>query len=567
MATKNISQNLIDNNNNWLALKEALRRKGVDVSTLTTYDYASVVDSFQLASSLNLETKAVQPSTVQQIIEPSPGFDGLESVTVEAVDSNIDTNIIPENIREGVEVLGVVGTLTSGSSSIDLSVLDYFFYKNVRKIADFPSLVSQKSKSMKYAFAEAEFPVGTYTIDLDNINDSTNAFTFSKVKPLGVVDLIFKAPSNNASNALLSLMASESLAPGSVSKYFNVSFGSIGGTNKSLRSLFMNQYLGTVDLTNLASQRTPSIYQLFRGAEVVNNIVGLNGLDLSACTDAGYAFYQLNYNSGRVLESLDVSNILESSSIINLSHLADSSRIKSISLGSASITKQNIECMFGYNNKLETLQGTLDIDQTSECSGYNNSLFINCQKLQSVQSLRPWHLCTNSKSVFDGCAALTSVPEINMHIVGSFKDDFNRFFYACASLVDVTFNIVYDSETLGLSYWDYAFRGCTNLQHVRGNFDMSRAKNFNGVFYGCSSLVSIETTGSFGGHATIKTTSALTLDLSASSVFDANGLIESLASNESGATRNLKFSAVSYSAITEQNRALAVTKKYTLVSA
>ena len=55
------------------------------------------------------EEKTIIPSTTQQIIVPSDGKNGMTRLTVEAVDSSIDENIKPENIKEGTNILGVDG--------------------------------------------------------------------------------------------------------------------------------------------------------------------------------------------------------------------------------------------------------------------------------------------------------------------------------------------------------------------------------------------------------------------------------------------------------------------------
>ena len=60
------------------------------------------------------ETFDVQPTTTDQTITPTEGsvFSGG---TVRAVTSSIDSNIQPENIKQGVNILGVAGTLSGGS--------------------------------------------------------------------------------------------------------------------------------------------------------------------------------------------------------------------------------------------------------------------------------------------------------------------------------------------------------------------------------------------------------------------------------------------------------------------
>lgn len=60
-----------------------------------------------------LQEKTVTPTTTQQIVTADSGKDGLSKVTVEAVTSSIDSNIVAENIKKDVTILGVTGTLES----------------------------------------------------------------------------------------------------------------------------------------------------------------------------------------------------------------------------------------------------------------------------------------------------------------------------------------------------------------------------------------------------------------------------------------------------------------------
>ena len=64
----------------------------------------------KVVKKLPTETKTVTPTTSQQVVEPTEDY-ALASVTVEPVTNSIDQNIIPTNIREGVTILGVQGNL------------------------------------------------------------------------------------------------------------------------------------------------------------------------------------------------------------------------------------------------------------------------------------------------------------------------------------------------------------------------------------------------------------------------------------------------------------------------
>lgn len=59
---------------------------------------------------LNGETKSVTPTTSQQVITPSQDKNAITEVTVNAVTSAIDQNIVASNIKNGVTILGVTGT-------------------------------------------------------------------------------------------------------------------------------------------------------------------------------------------------------------------------------------------------------------------------------------------------------------------------------------------------------------------------------------------------------------------------------------------------------------------------
>lgn len=121
MASQDIAQNLRDNNNNWRAVKQAIEDKGVSTTGLTTADYDDAIRS--IPTSANLETLNVTPTTSQQTIVPSQ-IDGWDEVVVAAVDYTIDANIIAENIKSGVTILGVTGNYSGGGSNYQQKTIE-----------------------------------------------------------------------------------------------------------------------------------------------------------------------------------------------------------------------------------------------------------------------------------------------------------------------------------------------------------------------------------------------------------------------------------------------------------
>lgn len=92
------------------AIKQALLDKGITVSDSDTFrSYAGKIDNIVTPS---FTTLSVTPTNSQQTLTPAYPYNGFSEVNVGAVDNSIDGNIIPENIKAGITILGVLGTYT-----------------------------------------------------------------------------------------------------------------------------------------------------------------------------------------------------------------------------------------------------------------------------------------------------------------------------------------------------------------------------------------------------------------------------------------------------------------------
>ena len=87
---------------------------------INTEQYITLIGEISIGSGsptpINNQQKTVDASTETVIVRPDTGYTGLSRVTVNAVSSSIDENIVAENIKYGVTILGVTGTVHEGSS-------------------------------------------------------------------------------------------------------------------------------------------------------------------------------------------------------------------------------------------------------------------------------------------------------------------------------------------------------------------------------------------------------------------------------------------------------------------
>ena len=68
----------------------------------------------------NLQSKVVNPTTAVQNVTYDDGYEGLNNVQVNAVTSSIDENIKAENIRQNISILGITGTLEEGIKQAEI---------------------------------------------------------------------------------------------------------------------------------------------------------------------------------------------------------------------------------------------------------------------------------------------------------------------------------------------------------------------------------------------------------------------------------------------------------------
>ena len=154
-----------------------LDNKTVDSSTVTQV-ITSDKDGLQSVT-INpyvLESKTVNPSWVDQTITPSANKDGLSSVKVNKVTSDIDPNITPNNIKLGVSILGVDGRydpisgITTETVTVDSSTAAQ---KVTATSSDYLSEVNIRPYTLDYKTVDASTNDQVVTSDVDGLSSVT----------------------------------------------------------------------------------------------------------------------------------------------------------------------------------------------------------------------------------------------------------------------------------------------------------------------------------------------------------------------------------------------------------
>lgn len=560
MATKSISENLKLNKNNWNNVKLAIEDKGVSTLNKTTTEYADLIRSIKAV----LEEKNITPSTSLQVIVPDANVEGFNKIIVNAVTSEIDGNIVPENIKKDITILGVTGTLESGGST-EITNLAYFFYNNWRTPNEYWFVVNNKVTDMKYMLYNAIMDAGTYDLDISGITAEANLESvFFDTTTRGIVNIILKIGNTNTS--LKKLMHGNNIK-GNSSNYYNFSISNDSDCSliESLYLTFCNKWYGTIDLTKLSSSPLKNLQETFTYMNVLNEIIGLSNLDVSQVTTLYRTFRYFNNNVGSTIETINLSS-WDYSNVTNFCDMFNNAKVKIVEMNE-NININDVNLTGAFYGSTVTNINNLNIVESTYSTKTNRPLentFNNCSNLLQITSKNKWIIHSGLYYTFAGSSKLVAIPEIEFHAHNiNYKGTLEYTFKNCSSIENINISIIYDDNDGKYLYMTECFNNCTKLKTITGNLDLSNIYTLQNGFSGCTSLERIETNGQIAKNQP----NDFTIDISASAVFDIASFINSLAANTSGYTRTIKLNSTVYSGITEETQALATQKSYTLVSA
>ena len=349
------------------------------------------------------ESFDVKPTTTDQTITPREGY-AFGGGTVRAVTSEIDNNIKPENIRNGVSILGVEGT-------IDIE-------------PDYRYMNGTIDKEGLKAIGWTDEDIITYK---QNIPPH---YTWQNDQ--------FKVSEENKALYLL-----DDPKPSLYKDNPNITFV----PNKNMELYFPSRlgfrdmkYIKGIPFYDISSKS--DAVQMFSGC---SSLEVIPPLDTSMITDVSQMFY--NCSSLTSIPQLDTSKVTNMSSMFR-----SCGQLISIPLLDTSKVTDIISMFHSCKN----LKSIPQLNFSSATNASN--LFEGCSSLVTVPQLDLSNTM-NITSMFEQCSSLISIPRLDMSNV----TNMTRLFSGCSSLTTIS-----QLNTSNVTSMSYMFSGCSSLTTVEG---------------------------------------------------------------------------------------------------
>ena len=358
-------------------------------------------DIATISTGSTIDSLTITPTTSQQTITASGGTDGYSPITVNAVTSAIDANIQALNIKDGVSILGVSGSVTELNGETRTEQLNSTSGNTYTPTTGKNAITSITVTPKNYARTVA--PQTTQSVwAVPSGYSGHGNITVSPVT--SAIDANIQAGNIKSGVTILGVTGNYG---GGSSKY--------GATIDNL--------LGDIDSNGVLQAPTGEMNLVFSGAE-----------DLAEFALA-FAFYSSTSNFKKKVKTLSFPDLVSISGQQSLYDAFHGSEITTASFP-----------------ELTTISGTSVL----------NTSFQNCKSLASVSfpKLTAISGVSGMADTFTGCTALTSVsfPELTT-ISGA--SGMYRIFSTCSNIVTVNFPKL--ATLSGNNAMNGALRGCTSL--------------------------------------------------------------------------------------------------------
>ena len=388
-VTKEIDANIVSNN-----IKEGVTILGV----------AGTLKEEKPEESFN-----VQPTIAEQTITPTAGS-VFSSGTVHAVTSSIDSNIQPGNIKQGVAILGVDGTLEEGIT-----------------------------------------PAGTIAINLNGTYDVTN-YASAEVNVGDTPDYRYMKGTIDKAGLKAIGWTDEDILTYEQNKTPHYAWENdlykVSDENKELYSLNNLDPSSYKKNPNISYVPKKNMESYFAGTAAFNGMTYIKGIpfyDTSNVTRMVQMFYQCR--------NLTTIPLLDTSKVTSMDTMfAYSPSLISIpQLNTSNVT--DMEYMFAGCSSLASIPQL----NTSKVTSMSH-MFDNCINLRTIPLLDTSNV-TSMSYMFQYCTSLTNIPPLDTSNVTSMSNMFNECFHLQS---------IPQLDTSKVTNMSYMFNYCYNIKSVEG---------------------------------------------------------------------------------------------------
>ena len=407
------------------AAKDAIKSAIISMGVIPSGNISTYADAITQIDTVNNTSLTVSPSTTSQTLRPSSEYTGYGVVNVNPVTASIDSDITANNIKTGVEILGVTGevdeligqTKTVTENGVYTPDDGYTGFTSVT--VDTPPAIRREVKNGVY-----QMPTSSFTFSIPDEATSLGAdamyYAFNNCTGLTSVDLS--------------------------------SLTTINGGNVINNGFYNCRNLTSVNLSSLTTIVGNYVLEY-----AFYNCTGLTSVDLSSLTTInGNAIMSHCFQNCTSLTSIDLSNLTtinnnENYYDIMWQYFYNCTSLTSVDLSSLTIA-DNYECF--------------------------ESAFYNCTSLTSVDLSSLTIIGDRAfRQAFWGCTQLTSV---DLSSLTTIKDlGLYQAFRKCINLTTLSFpslkSSTFNSNTNQLTGLLTQVTGCTvhfpsNLQSVIGSW-------------------------------------------------------------------------------------------------
>ena len=251
-------------------------------------------------NAITLQDKTITPTIEEQIVFSDDNYNGLNKVTINAVTNEIDENIKSENIKNGVDILGVTGNYVG--SKYAPRYISFYNYSGTELDDEIANLDTSNVTNMSNMFYNC--------FNITNL-DLSNFYTSNAINMNSMFYNCQKLTNLDLSNFDTSKIPNMSYMFYGCNKLTDLDLTSFDTSNvNNMSFMFYNcKGLTTLDLSNFYTSNAINMNSMFYNCQKLTNL-DLSNFDTSKIPNMSYMFYNCQMLSNiQKLNASKVTNI------------------------------------------------------------------------------------------------------------------------------------------------------------------------------------------------------------------------------------------------------------------